>query len=399
MLQSYYSKTKSAIKYAGTTLLVFMVISGWAQGPLGDKIYLVNESSLENIDIVDLNKKTVTVRIQDGRELNFKAKEILMAFNESGDYLTFPNSSQQLRSFQSREENVAGADLIITAYGQIVPVEISHENGAEIIYHDLSSGEINRKVSTSLIAAIIYKEGNHQLFASPGKVSEILGQLEEKVSQARHKSYGKVETLNTEAVAASPTAIAGAEANEKDEATDSEAGSTPEDNKSFPELDYEAYSRKALEKTSELATYLTIISDRNNRLEEANKAVELAIQLFIDENAQFEVSSKAGKNRYQVRSYLNRLKLLKYDRIEISWTDISYVSDLKKGMDGNYYGVITLQQRFKGYIDNRLVYGDLTEKNIEVKVMAYQKESDGTQEQMWDLFLSDVGVVVTQFEE
>ena len=164
-------------------------------------------------------------------------------------------------------------------------------------------------------------------------------------------------------------------------------------------IDPKVYSRKALQKTADLGTYLSIISDRNNSLEEANKAVELAVKLFVNEDAQVEVSSKEGRNRYKVRAYLNRLKLLKYDKIEISWTDISYVSDLKKGVDGNYYGVITLQQRFKGFIDNRVVYGDLTEKNIEVMVMPYEKETDGVKEQMWDVFLSDVGVVVTKYDQ
>jgi hypothetical protein len=169
--------------------------------------------------------------------------------------------------------------------------------------------------------------------------------------------------------------------------------------RSSVEIDPEVYSQKALQKTADLGTYLAIISDRNNSLAEANKAVDLAVNLFIDENAQVEVSSKEGRDRYKVRAYLNRLKLLNYDKIEISWTDISYVSDLKKGVDGNYYGIITLQQRFKGYIDNQVVYGDITEKNIEVKVVAYQKETDGVQQQKWDVFLSDVGVVVTKFDQ
>ena len=172
-----------------------------------------------------------------------------------------------------------------------------------------------------------------------------------------------------------------------------------ENQKASISIDPKIYSRKALQKTADLGTYLTIISDRNNSLEDANKAVELAVKLFVNEDAEVEVSSKEGRSRYKVRAYLNRLKLLKYDKVEISWTDISYVSDLKKGVDGNYYGVITLQQRFKGFIDNKVVYGDLTEKNIEVILTPYEKEIDGVKEQMWDVFLSDVGVVVTKFDQ
>lgn len=162
--------------------------------------------------------------------------------------------------------------------------------------------------------------------------------------------------------------------------------------------DPELYRRKALQKTEDLGTFISIISDRSNSLEEANKAVELAVKLFISEDAEIEVSGPEGKKRYKVRSYLNRLKLLDYDKIEISWTDISYVSDLKKGTDGNFYGVITLQQRFKGFMENQLVYGDLTEKNVEVMLVPYQKKTDGEVQEKWDVFLSDVGVVVTKFD-
>lgn len=398
MLQNHYhTNTLKAMRLISIALLMLMAGPLMAQAPLADKIYMVNESALENINIIELNKKTVKVRNQEGRELNFKAKEILLAFNGNGDFLTFPIKSQDVSYFQSTAAHNAGADLIITSYGQLVPVDISQENDAEIIYHDLNSGETNRKVSTNLVAAIIYKEGNHRLLASPSRVSGILSQMEEKVTAARMAIYDHAEKPGMEpftSIEENSPAI-----EEKSVPAKGTFTAAEKDRKPSIDIDHETYSQKAIQKTEELATYLAIISDRNNRMDETNKAVELAVQLFIDEKAQFEVSGKEGKTRYPVRAYLNRLKLLQYDRIEITWTDISYVSDLKKGMDGNYYGIITLQQRFKGYKDNRMVYGDLTEKNIEVKVMAYQKESEGTQQQLWDVFLSDVGVVVTKFDE
>lgn len=178
-------------------------------------------------------------------------------------------------------------------------------------------------------------------------------------------------------------------------APDAEEMSRPATVKVDPEL----YSRKALQKTEELGTYLSIITNRSNSIEEAGKAVDQAVKLFINEDAEVEVSGPEGRNRYKVRTYLNRLKLLNYDKVEISWTDISYVSDLKKGTDGNYYGIITLQQRFKGFRDNEVVYGDITEKNIEVMMVPYQKSVNGEAEQKWDVFLSDVGVVVTKFDQ
>ena len=185
----------------------------------------------------------------------------------------------------------------------------------------------------------------------------------------------------------------------QEEAAQQAASAREANRKVSVEIDAALYSQKALQKTADLGTYLAIISDRTNGIEEAGKAVDLAVKLFINEEAEVEVSSRKGRDRYKVRAYLNRLKLLNYDKIEISWSDISYVSDLKKGVDGNYYGVITLQQRFKGFMDNEVIYSDLTEKNVEVMVVAYHKETGGEKQQKWDVFLSDVGVVVTKFDQ
>lgn len=378
---------------------LFLLVAGplWAQGQLQDKIYLVNETSIGNIEIVDINKRKVKVRNQAGKELAFKVKEILMAFNENGNYVTFPNSPQQLNSFLSSKKEDAEADLIVTLSGQMIPARIRRGSGSEINYHDLAKDEPDNHIPATEIAAIIYKEGNHKLFASPSRVSEVLAQLDGKVTDARQASYNKAEKPAVNPFSTDTSGSRG-RAEQHEKALQAASGNDVNLEASVA-IDPEIYSRKALQKTADLGTYLAIISDRSNSMAEASKAVELAVKLFIDENAQVEVSSKDGRDRYKVRAYLNRLKLLKYDKVEISWTDISYVSDLKKGIDGNYYGVITLQQRFKGFIDNEVVYGDLTEKNIEVMMVPYQKETDGEQQQKWDVFLSDVGVVVTKFDQ
>lgn len=379
------------------SLLLLVAGPLWAQAQLPDKVYLVNETSIGNIEIVDVSKKKLKVRNQEGKELAFKVKEVLMAFNDNGKYITFPHSPQQLNVFLAPQEKDARADLIVTLSGQLIPALINRENSAEINYQDVAKDGSDKNLSTTEIAAIIYKEGNHKLFASPSRVSDILAQLDDKVSEARMASYNSAEKSAVNPFA--PGDSAGKKKGEQAGTAQAVAAPNETNLKASVEIDPAVYSRKALQKTAELGTYLAIISDRSNGMAEANKAVELAVKLFIDENAQVEVSSKEGKDRYKVRAYLNRLKLLKYDKVEISWTDISYVSDLKKGIDGNYYGVITLQQRFKGFIDNEVVYGDLTEKNIEVMMVPYEKETDGVQQQKWDVFLSDVGVVVTKFDQ
>lgn len=377
---------------------LFMLVAGtaWAQGQLPDKLYLANETTVGNVEITDLSKKRIKVRNQEGKEIAFKVKEVLIAFNGNGQYLTFPAKAEQQQQFLNGQNKQAQADLILTLSGEVIPARIEEENTAEISYQAAGNSGANHLPVTK-IAAVIYKNGDHKLYTSPSRGAGVLAPLQEQVAKARQESP-QIAEEPAEKPAVNPfastkaedTAVASTATNEQPAESELEASM---------EIDPEVYSRRALQKTADLGTYLSIISDRSNSAAEANKAVELAVKLFIDENAQIEVSSKEGRDRYKVRAYLNRLKLLKYDKVEISWTDISYVSNLKKGLDGNYYGVITLQQRFKGFIDNEVVYSDLTEKNIEVMVVPYQKETDGTQEQKWDVFLSDVGVVVTKFDQ
>lgn len=394
MLQKYNFNKAERIRSFCISLLLLAAMPVWAQGQLPDKIYLANETSVGNIEIVEISKRKIRARNQEGKELTFKVKEALMAFNGNGHYIIFPAKPEKLKSFLSEGKKNADADLIVSFPAEVIPARINSESGAEINYQAVGSNEGNKNLPTTGIAAIIYKDGTHKLFASPSRVSEVLAQLQEQVQEARLASY-----TNTEKKEVNPFSSDKPD-NRQASAKNEPAGVKKEEKlEASIEIDPEIYSRKALQKTADLGTYLGIISDRSNSAGEANKAVELAVKLFIDENAEVEVSSKEGRERYKVRAYLNRLKLLNYDKVEISWTDISYVSDLKKGIDGNYYGVITLQQRFKGFKDNQVVYGDITEKNIEVMMVPYQKETDGEQQQKWDVFLSDVGVVVTKFDQ
>ena len=396
MLQHYRFNSIKVVKYFFINLFLLGACPLVVQGQLRDNIYLKNETSVGNVEIVDVSSKKVKFRNQQGKEFDFNAKEILMTFNGNGRYLVFPSNPQQVKEFFAESEEVAGADLIVTLSRTIIPCQIKLENSQEVDYYDLNTNVDQNKIKTQDLAAIIYQNGDHKLFTSPSRASGILVNLKEEVQKTRMANYnssGKSEINAFSASSENKTEAGTAEASAKPVSlNESKRKPAP------PEIDHELYSRKALQKTADLGTYLSIISDRNSGMGEAAKAVDLAVKLFVNEDAEIEVSSKEGRDRYKVRAYLNRLKLLKYDRIEISWTDISYVSDLKKGVDGNYYGIITLQQRFNGFMDNKLVYSDLTEKNVEVKVISYEKEVNGAKQEMWDVFLSDIGVVVTNFD-
>jgi hypothetical protein len=165
-----------------------------------------------------------------------------------------------------------------------------------------------------------------------------------------------------------------------------------------PELDldqasYEQFKQKSLQKTDDLGKYLNLIANKSTESAVSNKAIDQAVALFVSEESTVETTKPNGeKDQQPIRSYLNKLKLLKYSKVLIEWSDISYVSNLRRGPDGFYYGVISLQQKFSGFVDNKLVYSDVTKKNVEVVLKTYKKEVEGESVELWDVFLNNVGI-------
>lgn len=375
-------------------LLMCCPIIVWAQ--FKDNVYLIDETSIKNVEIVEVGENKVKFRNISGKDLAFSSKQILIAFNGQGKYLSFPYDPEQLANFLSKEESPTEIDLVVTLSEKVFPGHIHDENDFELTFHNLATNQLNQKLSFHDIAAILYKDGSHKFFTSPSQASSILASLSNVISSSRLGSYGKANEMKENVAAENQVSV-------MEEVKPEE----PAPEAIFPEkevfssftVDPELFRRKALQKTRDLETYLVLLSNRETDVVEANKAVEMAIRLFVDEEKQVQVSGKSGKSWYKIRTYLNRLKLLKYDRVRISWTDVSFVSDLLKGPDGNFYGIITFQQRFESFLDGEVVYSDLTKKNVEVMVRPYQKETNGEKEELWEVLLSDIGVVETKFDQ
>ena len=81
--------------------------------------------------------------------------------------------------------------------------------------------------------------------------------------------------------------------------------------------------------------------------------------------------------------------------MEIDWYDIQYISDLEMTPDGKYVGVITIFQRFQGSIGDKLMYKDVTKKDITVFVEKKQMQIDGDIIDFWDVLLGDIVVSET----
>ena len=159
----------------------------------------------------------------------------------------------------------------------------------------------------------------------------------------------------------------------------------------------QAIDSLALEKVRDLSKYIKVIGSKDTPWSEANRVIDRAEELF-DPDAEIGVSSlaKTKVDYYKVRQYLERLMRLNYDRVEIDWYDIQYVSDLQRQPDGTYVGVITIFQTFKGYdAEGRLAYKDTTKKDITVYVKRKQTQIGGRLIGFWDVMLGDMRVKET----
>jgi hypothetical protein len=159
----------------------------------------------------------------------------------------------------------------------------------------------------------------------------------------------------------------------------------------------QAIDSLALEKVKDLSKYISIIGSKETQFSEANRVMDRAEELFSP-GAEMGVSS-INTNEiayYKVRRYFERLMALNYDRVNITWYDIQYISDLERQPDGRYVGVITVFQRFEGTsIETGMNYKDTTKKDITIYVEKKQTQIAGRTIEFWDVMLGDVRVTET----
>ena len=159
----------------------------------------------------------------------------------------------------------------------------------------------------------------------------------------------------------------------------------------------QAIDSLALEKVKDLSKYISIIGDKKTPWSDAQRVIERAVELFMD-GSEVGVSSLTTQqvNYYKVREYFDRLMQLNYDKVNIDWYKIQYVSDLERQPDGTYVGVITIYQRFQGFDKEKgLIYEDTTKKDITVYVKRKETQIGGRLIGFWDVLLGDIRVKET----
>ena len=158
----------------------------------------------------------------------------------------------------------------------------------------------------------------------------------------------------------------------------------------------QAIDSLALEKVKDLSKYISIIGNKSTQFSEAKRVMDRAEELFAPDS-EMGVSSLSSEkiNYYKVREYFERLMALNYDKVNIKWYDIHYVSDLEQQPDGTYVGVITIYQRFEGSSNDGLNYKDTTKKDITIYVKKKETQIAGRIIEFWDVLLGDIRVTET----
>lgn len=334
-----------------------------------------------------------------GRNISysFLRDNVLIVFNSRGNYLTvgsLPSDSEAAQkvidNFNTLPVRESGYDLLIKAAPlKVIPCRISYESEAIVNYQTSVSGV--GSINKNELVAILYQDGRHQFIMEPSEASQLLA-----------NAYVEVEKYSQKQTTAPPvvTTTTPVQTNQSDSQVSSytpPSSALPIPSKpKLSDEEYQTYRTKAMQRVEEFGNYLNIITDKSLEGSEREKAIEQAAKLFLPD-ATIEVTSanRAGSRRYKVREYLTRMKLLPYSSAKVEWSEIQYVSELKQAKDGNYYGTITGQQTFMGYggkDGQEVMYSDVTQKNVKVKLQSYQKIIDGQDVNNWEILLGNIGV-------
>lgn len=396
------------MKHLLLSILLGLSVSVLAQ----DAIYTKNGNRLPDARLTDVTDDKVSFTI-NGRTQTFKRENILFAFTSNGNYLVVNELSsntikaqEQLKTFLSAPPRNDDRDYLIRAVPlKVIPAVIAYESDQLVNYNtpDSKSGSISK----GELVAILHRDGQHTILRTDyGEVAPLLMDMHKQIGLTSSAQLAQT----TPVTAPDPTPIAQPVSPAPMPAYTTPPAATPAtvnsqlDNASdTPETkvttitlgdeDSQYYRRKSLQKVDEFVSYLNVITNKSLPVTTRDQAIQNAADLFMV-GATMEVTSKSqpGSRRYPILTYLNRLKLLPYSSTKIEWTETDFVKELTQAADGNYYGIITGEQRFTGYGTSSVKYEDIVQKNIRVKLAPQLFIRNGIEQTKWNLLLGSIGV-------
>ena len=387
------------------TTILFLLTALTTQAQ--ETLYWANGSSFP-FKLVEATESIVKVGEMKGDRIvkrSVPKENVLVAFNAKGNYLLVSDISPDPAQASLQIQNFYAApgpqnDLLLQASPlKVIECTISYksENVVNYVTPQGITGSINRNE----LALIILRNGDHEFVLSPADAASILKdaglQVQKAISQPAKKSAPVAAETRT-AAAKSPAPKAQETSRFEEKPVETVAAELPQ-KMGLSEEELGTYSKKGIKKVDEFVQYLNIISDKSIDPDKKDEAIEQAVKLFLAD-ATIEVTSanRQGKRKYPVKDYLTRLKLLPYGSTNISWNEVNYVNDLTQASDGNYYGTITGSQTFTGYGANNqdVMYSDVTQKSVKVKLQSYKKSVEGQQTTNWDILLGNVGISVNK---
>jgi len=304
-----------------------------------------------------------------------------VAFNPAGDFIVFNSGTaltdKEISDFMHPVVALRAYDILVDPQGKVLPIKIAEENETEIAAYN--KGVENHYIKAQYLF-LIRKNGTHQFFVSVDKALPFLAPGKSIINDVLSQPQGSSEAV------VKPIAV--------------HVSKSDKDDADFVAPDMALFGTKALQKTKDFTDYLVTISNVTADRASATKGIDLACGLFLNDGvgARVEVSNIGASKRYLVRDYLNRLMIKsgQYDKVSIEYANINYASKFKKGPDGNYYGSVTFVQKFQGFVDGNLVYGDQTTRNVTIVIKHYEKAVNGQMVSGWDVFLDDIGITETK---
>ncbi len=298
-------------------------------------------------------------------------------------------SKVEINDFYNVQNTPLVNDIIFKAVPfEIISCKISYNK--EVINYTTSDGK-SGSVNKDNVLAIIYKEGGHEITRDVTEVAPILGSNSDKFKQivtpAPVVVPPPVITPKPEAVVPIP----------EPKPTTPPIVEVPIPNSGtttkLSDTEKQEYSNQATDNILTFKDYLNRIGDKGRSPSEKRQDIKDALELFTP-GATIEVSSKnkSGTRTLSIAQYLTNLSNLNYSSIEITQANLRFVSELNQAPDGNYYGIVRGEQRFKGMVNGVVKYEDVVDKNYKIKVESYNNIVSGQKEVKWKVLLGDVSV-------
>jgi hypothetical protein len=359
-----------------------------------DVIYL-RDGSQQSVILQNVSPERVKYKKLDdleGPSNSYKKDNVLMVISSKGKYLVMSelddsavDANGLTDAFNNSLKEPAAMEDIIFLKNTARKISITKDSDPLVFTG--ASGK-SEQLALNEVVAIIYFDGRHK----------IIGSIEE--AAAAMAKFRKIpEESPTQPVIPGGDTFKGGETVPNSEAPVQKIGGSQEDIDmgNLGKITFEEYSDRAIMKVKRFTDYIKILASKSVTYDEANKAINGAVELFISENIRIKVSNinYPQVKQYKIREYLNRVKQLKYDQVDVEYSNVQYVGKLRKAGNGLYYGIVSFEQVFRGYKDGQLVYEDRTIKNQTIVIRVREDSRDGIKSLAWDVFLSDVGVIQT----